>query len=161
MQHFDSWIKVFGSMTSPCTSRLGLRTFGCLAFGMMLKTSVKAPCTQNVYTSAGVLIQVLEGLSGSKDLDKEEHSIVTTKMLSRSVCILTLHGLFTQTFQCPLIKEYIHSVIWETYYNPRGSIYTTIMELGPQNHNEDGLLGPNSIIVVYMDPLRIYSIFLD
>ena len=31
---------------------------------------------------------------------------------------------------------------------PRGSIYTTIMELGPQNHNGDGLLGPNSIIVV-------------
>ena len=29
----------------------------------------------------------------------------------------------------------------------------TIMELGPQNHNGDGLLGPNSIIVVYMDPL--------
>ena len=27
------------------------------------------------------------------------------------------------------------------------------MELGPQNHNEDGLVGPNSIIVVYMDPL--------
>ena len=38
-------------------------------------------------------------------------------------------------------------------YIPRGSIYTTIMELGPQNHNGDGLLGPNSIIVVYMDPL--------
>ena len=38
-------------------------------------------------------------------------------------------------------------------YLPRGSIYTTIMELGPQNHNGDGLLGPNSIIVVYMDPL--------
>ena len=36
---------------------------------------------------------------------------------------------------------------------PRGSIYTTIMELGPQNHNGDGLLGPNSIIVVYIDPL--------
>ena len=27
------------------------------------------------------------------------------------------------------------------------------MELGSQNHNGDGLLGPNSIIVVYMDPL--------
>ena len=27
------------------------------------------------------------------------------------------------------------------------------MELGPQNHNGDGLLGLNSIIVVYMDPL--------
>ena len=27
------------------------------------------------------------------------------------------------------------------------------MELGPQNHNGDGLLGGNSIIVVYMDPL--------
>ena len=36
---------------------------------------------------------------------------------------------------------------------PRGSIYTTIMELGPKNHNGDGLLGPNSIMVVYMDPL--------
>ena len=33
-------------------------------------------------------------------------------------------------------------------------MYTTIMELGPQNHYGDGLLGPNSIlIVVYMDPL--------
>ena len=30
---------------------------------------------------------------------------------------------------------------------PRGSIYTTIMELGPQNHNGDGLFGANSIIV--------------
>ena len=27
------------------------------------------------------------------------------------------------------------------------------MELGPENHNGDGLLEPNSIIVVYMDPL--------
>ena len=34
--------------------------------------------------------------------------------------------------------------------NPRGSIYTTIMELDSKNHNGDGLLGPNSIIVVYM-----------
>ena len=36
---------------------------------------------------------------------------------------------------------------------PRGSIYTAMMELGPQNHNRDGLLGPKSITVVYMDPL--------
>ena len=36
---------------------------------------------------------------------------------------------------------------------PRGSIYTTTMELGSQNHKGDGLLGPNSITVVYMDPL--------
>ena len=40
---------------------------------------------------------------------------------------------------------------------PRGSIYTTIMELGPQIHNGDGLLGPNAIIVVYMDPLGFVS----
>ena len=39
--------------------------------------------------------------------------------------------------------------------SPRGSIYTTIMELGPKNHNGEGLLGPNSIIVVYMDPLGL------
>ena len=32
------------------------------------------------------------------------------------------------------------------------------MELGSQNHSRDGLLGPNSIIVVYMDPLGIYSL---
>ena len=30
---------------------------------------------------------------------------------------------------------------------------TAIMELGPKNHNGDGLLGPNSTMVVYMDPL--------
>ena len=41
---------------------------------------------------------------------------------------------------------------------PRGSIYTTIVELGHQNHNGDGLLGANSIIVVYMDPLGILLI---
>ena len=40
-----------------------------------------------------------------------------------------------------------------TYSGPRGSIYTTIMDLGPQNHNGDGLLGANSIIVVHRDPL--------
>ena len=31
------------------------------------------------------------------------------------------------------------------------------MELGPQNHNGDGLLGLNSIMVVYMDPLGFSS----
>ena len=36
---------------------------------------------------------------------------------------------------------------------PGGSIYTTSTESGPQNHYEDGLLGPNSIMVVHMDPL--------
>ena len=38
---------------------------------------------------------------------------------------------------------------------PGGSIYTTIMESGPQNHSGDGLLGPTSMTVVYMDPLGI------
>ena len=32
-------------------------------------------------------------------------------------------------------------------------MYTTIMELGFPNHNKDGLLGPNSVMVVYMEPL--------
>ena len=40
-----------------------------------------------------------------------------------------------------------------TTMQPKGSIYTTIMELGPRNHSTDGLLGPNSILIVYMDPL--------
>ena len=37
----------------------------------------------------------------------------------------------------------------------RGSIYTTVVELGPRNHNKDGLLGPDSIIVVCMDPMGL------
>ena len=32
-------------------------------------------------------------------------------------------------------------------------INTPIMELGSQNHSRHGLLGPNSIMVVYMDSL--------
>ena len=37
---------------------------------------------------------------------------------------------------------------------PRGSIYTTTMELGPTNHPcYYGFWGPNSIMVVFMDPL--------
>ena len=36
---------------------------------------------------------------------------------------------------------------------PRGSINTTIMELGPKSHNGDGLLGSNSIMAVYMDSM--------
>ena len=38
-------------------------------------------------------------------------------------------------------------------HEPRGSIYTSIMELGSQNHNKDGLLGPNSIMALDMQPL--------
>ena len=38
------------------------------------------------------------------------------------------------------------------------SIYTTIMEFGPKNHNGDGLLGPNSIMVVSMDPLGYIAV---
>ena len=40
---------------------------------------------------------------------------------------------------------------------PRGSIYTTILESGSQSHTQDGLLGPNSIMVVYMEPLGMFS----
>ena len=46
--------------------------------------------------------------------------------------------------------------VWESITNQEGPytlLITTIMELGPQSHYGDGLLGPNSIIVVYMDPL--------
>ena len=34
-----------------------------------------------------------------------------------------------------------------------------MMELGYQNHNGDDLLGPNSTIVVYMDPLGKVIVF--
>ena len=38
------------------------------------------------------------------------------------------------------------------FWNPRRSIHTTIMEVGPQNQHKNGLLGPNSIMVVYNGP---------
>ena len=44
------------------------------------------------------------------------------------------------------------------YGLPRGSIYTTIMELGFQYHNRDGLLVLNSRMVVYMDLLCFFSV---
>ena len=39
-----------------------------------------------------------------------------------------------------------------THSFPRGSIYTLIMELGPQYHNGDGLLGPSSITALGYKP---------
>ena len=42
------------------------------------------------------------------------------------------------------------------YMYPKGSIYTTIMELGPERPSLLWFWGPNSIIEVYMDPLGIY-----
>ena len=35
--------------------------------------------------------------------------------------------------------------------------YTTTVEFGPKNSNEDGLLRANSIVVVHMDPLGIQT----
>ena len=35
-----------------------------------------------------------------------------------------------------------------------------MMELGPKSHSGDGLLGPDSILVVYLDPLGIIIIWL-
>ena len=32
------------------------------------------------------------------------------------------------------------------------------LELGPQNHDRDGLLGPNSTMVAYTDPLNYQSL---
>ena len=52
-----------------------------------------------------------------------------------------------------LLTASMHFYTVYCFLMPRRSIHTTIMELGPPNHNGDGLLGPNSMIVVYMDPL--------
>ena len=55
-------------------------------------------------------------------------------------------------FLCMNGDVYLDMVTHSSFL-PRGSIYTTIMGLSLKNHNGDGLLGPNSIMVVYMDPL--------
>ena len=49
-------------------------------------------------------------------------------------------------FMCVYIYGYV-------YIYPRGSIYSTIMELGPERPSILWLWGPNSIMVVYMEPL--------
>ena len=78
----------------------------------------------------------------SKRAGKVSHSfkhrkfVVDLRVDTRPI-VLKAEGMYVHLHDC-LIKS-----------KPRGSIYTTIMELGSQNHNRDGLLGPNSIIVVY------------
>ena len=34
----------------------------------------------------------------------------------------------------------------------------TLLDMGPQNHSGDGLLGPNAIMVVYVDPLGMWVV---
>ena len=59
----------------------------------------------------------------------------------------------------PLLRYLVNSKhlslypVSQTPCCPRGSIYTTIMESGPQNRTKDCLSGPNSRIVVYIDSL--------
>ena len=60
-------------------------------------------------------------------------------------------GFISSTAVVEQITFNLFGVLFYAY--PRGSIYTTIMEVGSQNHNEDGFLGPNSIMVAYMEPL--------
>ena len=45
-------------------------------------------------------------------------------------------------------------------YYPRGSIYTTIMELGPKRPSLLWFWDPNSIIGVFMDPLGIGALII-
>ena len=55
------------------------------------------------------------------------------------------------------IYTHIYIYIYIYVVCPRGSTYTTMMELGPGNHNKDGLMGPNSRRVVYIwNPLCVY-----
>ena len=45
-------------------------------------------------------------------------------------------------------------------YYPRGSIYTTIMELGPKRPSLLWFWDPNSIIGVFMDPFGIGALII-
>ena len=57
---------------------------------------------------------------------------------------LTLTGLGLWGGSCRSLK---HSTSLLDAPIPENSIDTTIKELGPKNHNSDGLLGRNSIMV--------------
>ena len=43
-------------------------------------------------------------------------------------------------------------------YSIRGSIYTTIRELGPKSLTKERIMGPNSLMVVYVDPLGVSTV---
>ena len=53
---------------------------------------------------------------------------------------------------------YFTEVLTETAIKLTGFIYTTIMALGAENHDKDGLVGPTSTMVVYVDPLGFQSL---
>ena len=48
-------------------------------------------------------------------------------------------------------KSTVKSLLWCPKI--KGPQRVHIMEVGPQNHSRDGLMVPNSIMVVYKDPL--------
>ena len=60
------------------------------------------------------------------------------------VLLLNLHRV-------TVTRHHIQPVVFEVNMQPRGSMYH-------KNHNGDGLLGPNSRMVVYMDPLGNWQV---
>ena len=68
-------------------------------------------------------------------------------LLSRQITgdVLLSHGLGSKP------------VLLQRTRNPRGSTYTTIVELGPKRPSLLWFRGPNSIMVVYVDPLGVQS----
>ena len=50
---------------------------------------------------------------------------------------------------------------WAPTKRVHTTVDTTIMGLGPQNHDKGGFWGPNSIIVVYVDPLGTKRPYVD
>ena len=56
-----------------------------------------------------------------------------------------------------LVGGILYTVAVHVSQFPRGSIDTTIMEIGPKRPSPLWFWEPNSIIVVYMDPLGSYT----
>ena len=62
---------------------------------------------------------------------------------------------YSSEFQRPSTQELTFIGIARV---PRGSIYTTIRELAPKYHTIEGIMGPNSLMDVYVDPLGYLGI---
>ena len=101
---------------------------------------------------------------------ERENTVACLKHIYLYIYIYTSRDIWGVTCTCTRIRLYVYvfcvractckcSMVTLMFMHvcmhiqPRGSIYTTIMELGPKRPSPLWFWGPNSIMVVYMGPL--------
>ena len=87
---------------------------------------------------------------GAARINQQGHNIMVVAMSTQKLAV-------SMTVVRNLPRKNCQSMaVLERQARPRGFIYTTTMELGPQTTTRC-LLGSNSVVVVHMDPQGIRS----